>query len=108
MTATSLAIDPNKNWGFHFGNLVENWYPIKMEERNGAVNFSIIFDAERNLNFELLSLNQKDQTIEGKYSLGTSDFKDSVTFKILEGGRLLQGTPKGALARHVWTLSVKD
>lgn len=108
MIATAPAIDPNKNWVFHFGSLVKNETPIKIQDRNGLVSFSIPYDGLRKIHIELLSLNVEEKLIEGKYSIGSSRLKENVLFKVLNDGKLLQGNPQGSLSRHVWSISVKD
>ncbi len=108
MTALTTAIDPNKNWAFHFGSLVKNEVPIKMQQKNDIISFSIPFDGLRSINIELFSYQEVEKTIEGKYSFGSSNVKDNVFFKVLKGGKLLQGTPQGFFSRQVWTISTKD
>ena len=108
MIATTTAIDPNKNWVFHFGSLVPNEVPLKMEDRNGTVCFSVPFEPQRKIYIELFSYNEEKKVIEGRYSLGDSRFKYPVNFEVLKGGRLLRGNPSGALSRHFWTISLKE
>jgi hypothetical protein len=108
MIAIAPAIDPNKNWVFHFGSLAKNETPIQMQNRNGVISFSIPFDGLRKIHIELLSLNEEEKLIVGKYSIGSSRLKENVFFKVLNEGKLLQGNPLGSLSRHFWSISSKD
>jgi hypothetical protein len=108
MAIPNTTIDPNKSWVFHFGSLVKNEVPIKMQQKNDILSFSIPFDGQRSINIELFSYHEAEKTVEGKYSFGSSKIKDPVFFKVLEEGKRLQGTPKGFFSRQVWAISAKD
>jgi hypothetical protein len=109
MIATAPAIDPNKNWVFHFGSSVKNETPIKiMQDRYGVISFSIPYDGLRKIHIELLSRNVEEKLIEGKYSIGSSRLKENILFNVLNDGELVRGHPQGSLSRHVWSISTKD
>jgi hypothetical protein len=98
------ALDPKKNWFFHFGSLVPNEEPIKMEEKEGVITFEIFLEPGRIIKIELLKLDEEERIIEGQYSVSPMSCKDPVIFRILENGKLV-GRPSGFLERSVWTLT---
>ncbi len=100
------ALDTSKEWFFHFGSLVPNAIPIKIEEKTGVITFDIRIGPKRTITVELLSLNEEEQLIEGKYTDGPVGDKENLIFEILEAGRL-RGHPKGSLVRDVWMLTSK-
>jgi hypothetical protein len=104
----ATVIDPNKNWVFSFGSLVKNEVSIKMQEKENMISFYIALDGKKGINIELISVDEEKNVVEGKYSIGSSDYKDTVIFKIIEAGKLLRGIPSGALSRQVWTIKAKD
>lgn len=100
------ALDTSKKWFFHFASLVPNAIPIKIEEKTGVATFDIHITPQRKITIELLSFNEEEQIIEGKYTVGPVGDKENVVFEILESGKLI-GHPKGSLVRDVWMLTSK-
>jgi hypothetical protein len=103
----SKIIDSTKQWVFHFGGLVKNGIPLKIQEKEGIISFFVPLDGSRGIEIEMISLKEAEQIIEGKYAVWPSNHKETVVFKILEVGKLL-GTPKGSMSRDAWTITSKD
>jgi hypothetical protein len=101
----SIPIDTQKKWVFRFSNLVPNGVPIKFEEKDGMISFSIPLDEAKILNIKLIA--SITFGIEGHYSFMERNkqlSEGSVTFQTLEEGRRYQGVPEGVFSRHIWCL----
>jgi hypothetical protein len=101
------VLDLSKNWFFHFGGLVKNEVPLKLEEKSGVINFVVYLDPNRIINIELTGFNENKSIIEGHYALSTLGNKEKVNFQVLKPGKLV-GHPTGIFSRDVWTITSEN
>ena len=101
----TVPIDTQKTWVFRFDNLVPNETPLKFEEKEGAVSFSIPLDESKILTIKLVGI--KTFGMEGRYAIMQQEKQlcaGEVTFQTIEEGKRYKGVPQGMLSRSVWCL----